>query len=106
MSIVRRSIAFAFAETYVLLAIHFVTSVVMARLLTPDQIGVFSVAVVAVLIAHSIREFGIVSYLIKEKALTDEQFRGAAALLFATSWTLAVIVFGSSFWWNWTMPGA
>ena len=95
--VVRRSIAFAFAETYVMMVIQFVSSIVIARLLTPDEIGVFSVAVVAVSIAHTIREFGIVSYLIKEETLTDEKIRAASALSFATSWTLAVIIFASSF---------
>jgi O-antigen/teichoic acid export membrane protein len=79
------------------MAVQFVSSIVIARLLTPDEIGVFSVAVVAVSIAHTIREFGIVSYLIKEETLTDEKIRAASALSFATSWTLAVIIFASSF---------
>jgi O-antigen/teichoic acid export membrane protein len=95
--VVRRSIAIAFAETYVMVAIQFLTSIIIARLLTPDEIGVFSVAVVAVSIAHTVREFGIVSYLIKEETLTDAKIRAASALSFVTSWTLGAIIFASSF---------
>lgn len=98
MSLVRRSIAIALADTYAVMAIQFAASVVIARLLTPDEIGVFSVAVLAVSIAQTFREFGIVSYLIKEEALTDDKIRAASALSFLVSWLLGGVVFASSFW--------
>ncbi len=97
MSIVRRSFVIVLIDTYLMMAIQFATSLVIARLLTPDQIGVFSVAIVVVSIAHTFREFGIVSYLIKEEHLTDEKIRAASALSFSISWSLAVIIFVASF---------
>jgi len=97
MTTARRAVAIHAVETYVVLAIYFATSLVIARVLTPSQIGVFAVAMVVVSIARTVRDFGIFSYLIKEEHLTPEKIRAASAVSFTISWLLALLIFIASF---------
>ena len=90
MTSVRRSLAFALAESQLTFAVQFATAIVIARLLTPGEIGVYSIAFVALSIAHVLRDFGVVSYLIKEPELGVEKVRAASALSFSLSWTIAL----------------
>ena len=61
MSTVRQALAFSFLERYLTLAIALGSSMVIARLLTPAEIGVFSVTMAFVGIAQVLRDFGVAS---------------------------------------------
>lgn len=57
--------------------INFGASIFLARLLTPHEIGIFSVAYVFAGLLRTIREMGLGSYIVQEKELTAERFRTA-----------------------------
>jgi O-antigen/teichoic acid export membrane protein len=97
MTSVRRSLAYAVVENQVIFALQFATSIIIARLLTPSEIGVYSIAVITLSAAHVVRDFGVVAYLIKEPELTHEKIRAAGALSFTVSWILAAAIFLASF---------
>ncbi len=97
MTSVRRSLAIVIAENQVIFALQFVMSVIIARLLTPQEIGVYSIAVITLSAAHVLRDFGVVAYLIKEAELTTEKIRATSAISFSVSWALALLVFLASF---------
>ena len=61
MASLRKSLAISFAEKYSTIIIQFFTSVYLARILAPEEIGIFSVGVVIVGLAHTL---GILVYLI------------------------------------------
>lgn len=97
---VRRALVLSFARKYTSLAFNVATVVIVSRLLTPKEIGVFSVAVGLTALAQMLRTFGISEYLVQEKTLTEGMIRTSftvnlilawiiAALLFATSWLIA-----------------
>lgn len=73
------------AESYLTILLQLLSLFVLARLITPADFGLFSVASATVLIAQSLREFGVGSYLIQEEELTDHKIRTAftITLLFA-----------------------
>ncbi len=73
--------------------VNFLVSIVLARLLTPEEIGIYSIAAVLVVIAHIFRDFGIGSYLLQEKELTPEKIRSAGGILFTTSWFTALVLY-------------
>jgi len=73
MASVRRALALSFIERYLLLVLALGSNIVLARLLTPEQIGVFSVSLAVIGIAQALRDFGIGSYLIQEKSLDESQ---------------------------------
>ncbi len=92
MSTVRKSLVLSLGQNYVSVAIQFVVSVIMARLLTPSEMGVFSVAMVIIGFAHTLRDFGVSSYVIQEKDLTTDKIRAAFALTLITAWTMALVI--------------
>jgi len=97
MTSVRRSLAIVVVENQVIFALQFVMSIIIARLLTPKEIGVYSIAVITLSAAHVLRDFGVVAYVIKEAELTAEKARATSAISFSVSWTLAVLIFLASF---------
>jgi O-antigen/teichoic acid export membrane protein len=75
-----------------------VVSVILARILSPSEIGVYSMTVVFVNFAHVFRDFGVSSYLQREKDLTPDKLRSANGVVFATSWLIASVLFLASPW--------
>jgi O-antigen/teichoic acid export membrane protein len=85
----RKSLLMSFAEKYTLLLIGMASSMLLARLLTPAQIGVFSVGAVVVGIAQLIRDFGVGQYLVQEAELNAEKIRAAFTLTLLIAWAVA-----------------
>lgn len=84
--------ALSFAQQYTLLLIGFVGTMIISRLLTPTEIGIFSVGAVLVGVAQVIRDFGVGQYLIQEKELTTEKIRAAFTLTLLIAWGVAAIL--------------
>ena len=96
MASIRKALALSFAGKYSSLAIHTVAVMVLARLLTPAEIGVYSVGAAVVALAHVVRDFGVGNYLIQEKELTTERIRTAFAVTLVIGWTMAAVLFALS----------
>jgi O-antigen/teichoic acid export membrane protein len=71
----RRALAYSFVDRYAGLLLSIVASMIIARLLTPAEIGVFSVAMVLLSFLGAMRDFGAGQYLVQEKELTTERVR-------------------------------
>lgn len=96
---VRRALALSMSERYVLIAIALVSNMLLARLLTPSEIGIYSVTLAVIGIAHVLRDFGVGNYLIQEKNLTEAHVRTAfglsliiGLLLFAALYVVAPFI--------------
>lgn len=72
---VRQVLAFSFLDRYAGLLIHTAASMVLARLLTPAEIGVYSVAMVLMALVSNFRDMGAGQFLVRHKALTTEAMR-------------------------------
>lgn len=90
MSKFRRSLLFSFVDRYGGAALSVVGTLVLARLLTPVDFGIYSVAMSIVVIIEAFREFGVGSYLVQEQQLTDTVVR----TVFTVSALLSVICMG------------
>lgn len=88
----RRSIATSFASRYSGIFIQLITSLIIARLLTPKDIGIFSVGFAAASLCHTLRDFGVTNYLIQEKELTPERIRSAQTVTLAIGWGLGILL--------------
>ncbi len=95
MSEFRKSLLISFLNKYSILLITIVSSMIIARLLTPSEIGLFSVAASMIGIAHALRDFGISNYLIQTKELTLEKTRTAFTLTTIMAWLIAAGLFFS-----------
>jgi O-antigen/teichoic acid export membrane protein len=95
---VRRSLVFSFARNYTNLVFSLGTVMILSRLLTPTEIGIYSVAVATTTVIQMLRDFGVSEYLVQEKNLDDAVARSAFTVNLLIAWSLAVIVFLSSPW--------
>src|SRR5687768_5304857 len=93
---IRRSLFIQFLNSYSGTAIAFVSVVILARLLTPQEIGVFSVCMAFVGFLHTLRDFGIGAYLLQERHLDKEILRSAYGLALLFAWSAGGILALSS----------
>lgn len=89
----RQSLLLTFATKYLQMIVQFGTSVILARLLTPDDIGLYSVALVFVGLGQLIREMGVNRYVIQEQELTDDRIRAAYTFNLIFGWGVGLVVF-------------
>ncbi|MBD3624762.1 MAG: oligosaccharide flippase family protein, partial [Rhodobacteraceae bacterium] len=61
--------------------------------LPPEELGVAAVALAAIAILESLREFGVRRYLIKEPDLTEDKIRTVFGIALLVSWSLAAAIF-------------
>lgn len=98
MADLRRSLVINFLSSSGATFLQFVVSILLARILSPSDIGVYSMTVVFVNLAHVFRDFGVTSYLQREPDLTPEKIRSATGVVFSTSWIIAAALFLASGW--------
>src|SRR5262245_52129643 len=93
----RRSIIFAFLGRYSDTMIATVSTIVLARLLTPEEIGAFSIAAAAMAITGGLREFGLGNYLLQSKELPAERLSTIfwLGLLISIAMALLMVAFAS-----------
>lgn len=93
MSAVRKSLAISALDSYLGLVLQVAGTVIISRLLTPEEVGVFAVAAVLAALASTFRDFGVAEYLIQEKDLDAAALRAALTVNIAISWTMALLLF-------------
>lgn len=91
MTTVRKSVAINMAQNYGVMALQFVSSIILARILSPSEIGIYSVAASLIALAQAVRDFGVGQYIIQEKELTDERIRSAFAVSITIASALALV---------------
>lgn len=93
MASIRHSLYLTFLSSNGATVIQFLTSIALARLLKPEEIGIYSITAVLIAIAHFFRDFGVVSYLQQEKDLTRQDVSAAFGVLLTSSWFIAGLTY-------------
>jgi len=88
----RNSLFFSFLDRYASLVISVIASMVIARLLTPAEIGVFSVTMVLLSFASTIRDMSAGNYLVQEKELTTDRIRAVWTVQLGLGLAMACVV--------------
>ena len=96
MASFRRSLAVNFASSSGATAVQFIVSLAIARILSPAEIGIYSIAVVLVNVAHVFRDFGVSTYLQREDDLTEGKVRSAIGVAYAVAWAIAAALLMAS----------
>ena len=91
----RAALAWSFLDRYLGLLVSLATSMVLARLLTPAQVGIFSLCAAVLDVAATVRDFGVSEYIIQERELDHAKLRSAFAVAIATAWPIGALVFVS-----------
>lgn len=93
---VRRALAFSFAQRYTGFIFEFTTVVIVSHILTPAQIGVFSVALGLTVLAQMLRTLGVPEYLVQAQVLDEATIKTAFTVTLLVCWSLATILFFTS----------
>lgn len=91
---VRGAAIWSVASQYVAFALHFAVSVVIARFfLSPEEVGLFSIALSAAMVASILQDFGITRYVAGQPNLDEEQIRAcySVSILFALGIGLLIL---------------
>jgi O-antigen/teichoic acid export membrane protein/peptidoglycan/xylan/chitin deacetylase (PgdA/CDA1 family) len=96
MSNTKKHIGISFATQYMELSIHFLAVLVLARILTPSDIGTYSVAAFLMALLHMFRDFGVIQYIIQEQELTIDKIRSAMGVSIILAFLVAGILLASS----------
>jgi len=94
MTSVRRSIFFSAIERYASLALFFVVTAVLSRLLTPNEFGTFAVvSALTTVVTASFQEFGGANYLIQKHELSRANIRTAFTIMMGISGLMGLLLF-------------
>jgi O-antigen/teichoic acid export membrane protein len=93
---VRKALSLTFVRTGVALVFNVASVTIVSRLLTPAEVGVFSVATAFVTLAHMLRNFGVSDLIIQEKTLSEDVIRTAFTMNVVIAWSLGLLLFGCS----------
>ena len=93
MTSVRHALAFSFVERYLLIVLALLSNILLARLLTPEEIGLYSVSLAVIGIAQVLRDFGVGTFLIQEKNLTEAHIRTAFGFSLLIGFSLFFFVY-------------
>jgi O-antigen/teichoic acid export membrane protein len=83
-------------QTIVQFAIDFAASLIVARLLSPHEIGAYSIALAAVVVAQTLRTAGVNMFLIAAPQLDESQVRTALGLAMVASVAFAGLIFAAA----------
>ena len=96
MSSTRQALVFSFLDRYAGLVLHTVSSMVIARLLTPAEIGVYSVVMVLLGFVAVFRDFGAGQYLVQHREASPDVMRATATMQLGLGALFAIAVFAGS----------
>ena len=93
---IRKALTLSFVQTSISLILSVATIIILSRLLTPAEIGVYSVAVGFVALVHMLRDFGISEFVVQDPTLGNDVIRTAFTMNLAIAWCLALVLFAGS----------
>lgn len=93
---IRGALLYSVTSKYSIRLLGLISTMVLARLLTPSEIGTFAIASSIVMLLTEFRMLGAGVYLIREKVLDDQKIRSAFGLTILISWGLGLVIAGSS----------
>ncbi len=93
---IRKALSLSLTQTYLSLGLNVATVVIVSRLLTPAEIGVFSVATGLVVLVHMLRDFGVSEFVVQEESLNDDTIETAFTINLIIAWCLAALLFAFS----------
>jgi len=92
MPSIKQAILYSSLGRYLLMAIGLASSMITARLLSPDEIGTFAIASSVVMIMAEFRMLGANAYLVRQAEVTTEKIRSAYGLTMLVSWGLGLVL--------------
>ncbi|MBO9490487.1 oligosaccharide flippase family protein [Endozoicomonas sp. G2_1] len=89
----KSALLFSLIEKNLILIIQFISSIMLARLLSPEDFGVFAIITTFIFLAEAIQQVGIPNYILKEKELDTNKLSSAFALMLILGVLMAITLF-------------
>ena len=67
MSQLRKPFLYSACDRYMILVLGLVMTAIVARLLTPDELGLFALTSGVILVSEGLRDFGAGTYIVQER---------------------------------------
>ena len=96
MSKVYKALAFSVSSKYLNQLLNLLSIVYVARMLSPEELGVFAIASALVLIAAELKSFGASNYIIREKEISVNDVQNALGVSVTISWGIGLALILSS----------
>ena len=93
----RTALLLSFLERYTTVCVYAVSNVVLSRLLSPHDTGLFTLGFALTVMIGTLRDFGVSTYVIQEPDMTDLKWRSALGVSAVTCATVLVGVVIASF---------
>src|SRR5688500_13525423 len=93
MASLRASLAFSLATRYGAVAIQAVALIVLARLLTPEEIGVYAIGAALLALVSVLGDFAVEVYLVQAPRLRRSERQAAVAVTLVTSFVVGTAFF-------------
>jgi len=92
----RKSIYFSFFSKGIGITLQIVSVAVISRLLTPEEVGVFSIAVSLTTILHALRSAGLTDYIVVDKNLSIEKVSTCFTVICLISWFFSLLLWAGA----------
>lgn len=86
------SLLILYAERLIHIVIGLLTSVILARILTPEEIGIASLAAATATICHMLRDMGVATYISTAVKLTEADRRTCLGVAYVLSISAATVL--------------
>lgn len=93
MSNIKNAVFFSFLGKHLNIVVQLVGTMILTRILSPEDYGLYTIAYIFILFSEILREFGVTNYLIKEKELTQQKIASSFALLLLSAGVIAPVMF-------------
>ena len=97
MTTPRAALLLSFLERYSTLAVYALSNVILSRLLTPHDTGLFTIGFALTVMIGTFRDFGVSTYIIQEPELDDLKWRSALGVSAVTCAVVFLAVLALSF---------
>ncbi len=92
----RTALLLSFLERYTTVTVYAVSNIVLSRLLTPHDTGLFTLGFALTVMIGTLRDFGVGTFVIQEPEMTDLKWRSALGVSAVTcALVLAAVVLAS-----------
>lgn len=88
MATVQRSLLIVFVERYALTVLQLAAYLLLARILTPHQVGIYAALAALMAIIQVVRDFGVATYVIQHQNLNDTVTRQALGVTYMVAFAL------------------
>lgn len=93
MTQIRNAVLFSFLGKHLNIVVQLAGTMILTRILAPEDYGLYTIAYIFILFSEILREFGVTNYLIKEKELTEDKIKSSFALLLISAAVVAPIMY-------------